>query len=138
MIKELVENNYIRTKQTIYNWLKQYWRYGQQKIALLPNYDNRGGRGTSKKAGEKKRGTPKKRKELFGEGKNIVPEMQQKIKIGYVKHYVKSQKKTQKQAYYDFYMKTFLEYKILMEWIMLFLINMSFSSFDQFVYWGKN
>lgn len=35
MIKELVENKHIRTKQTIYNWLKKYWRYGQQKNAFF-------------------------------------------------------------------------------------------------------
>ncbi|MEB9672725.1 MULTISPECIES: DDE-type integrase/transposase/recombinase [Bacillus cereus group] len=138
MIKELVENHHIRTKQTIYTWLKQYWRYGQQKIALSPNYNNRGGRGTNKKAGEKKRGTPKKAKELFGEGKNIVPEMQEKIKIGYVKHYVKSQKKTQKQAYYDFLYENFSRVQNIngMDYIVLNQHEF-FPSFDQFIYWGK-
>ncbi|MDA2093781.1 Mu transposase C-terminal domain-containing protein [Bacillus cereus] len=138
MINELVKNNHMPTKQTIYNWLKKYWRYGQQKNSLLPNFDNRGGRGKNKKVGEKKRGAPKKAKELFGEGKNIVPEMQEKIKKGYVKHYVKSQKKTLKQAYYDFLYENFSKMQNI-NGIDHIVLNQHefFPSFDQFKYWGK-
>ncbi|ASM55283.1 hypothetical protein PNIG_a3382 [Pseudoalteromonas nigrifaciens] len=39
--------------------LMQYWRYGQDKMALLPAYNNSGGFGTDKKPTDKPLGSPK-------------------------------------------------------------------------------
>lgn len=48
-------NTYV---QNIYRLLNLYWQYGQERNALLPSYKNSGGRGKSRIAGEKKRGSP--------------------------------------------------------------------------------
>ena len=47
---------------SIYRALNIYWKFGQDKSALLPSYCNSGGKGTSRKAGEVKRGKPIKSK----------------------------------------------------------------------------
>jgi putative transposase len=44
--------------QNIYRALNLYWKYGQERNALLPSYKNSGGRGKSRVAGVKKRGSP--------------------------------------------------------------------------------
>ncbi|MEZ9131632.1 DDE-type integrase/transposase/recombinase [Vibrio breoganii] len=48
-------NTYV---QNLYRVLNLYWKYGQEKNALLPSYKNSGGRGKSRVAGTKKRGSP--------------------------------------------------------------------------------
>lgn len=58
----------------VYMYLRRYWQRGKHKNALLPNYENCGGRGKVKKAGEKKRGRPRKFLSILGEGKNIMSE----------------------------------------------------------------
>uniref|UniRef100_UPI001E4A4C2B hypothetical protein n=1 Tax=Rheinheimera faecalis TaxID=2901141 RepID=UPI001E4A4C2B len=44
--------------QNIYRVLNLYWKYGQDRNALLPSYKNSGGRGKSRIAGKLKRGSP--------------------------------------------------------------------------------
>ncbi|ELW7388071.1 transposase [Yersinia enterocolitica] len=44
--------------QNIYRILNQYWRFGQDRNALIPAYKNSGGVGQSRVADEKKRGFP--------------------------------------------------------------------------------
>ncbi|WP_072671247.1 DDE-type integrase/transposase/recombinase [Vibrio injensis] len=48
-------NTYV---QNIYRSLNLYWKYGQERNALLPSYKNSGGRGKSRVAGATKRGSP--------------------------------------------------------------------------------
>lgn len=48
-------NTYV---QNIYRALNLYWKYGQERNALLPSYKNSGGRGKSRVAGVTKRGSP--------------------------------------------------------------------------------
>ncbi|MBF4307873.1 transposase, partial [Vibrio anguillarum] len=48
-------NTYV---QNIYRALNLYWKYGQERNALLPSYKNSGGRGKSRVAGVAKRGSP--------------------------------------------------------------------------------
>lgn len=48
-------NTYV---QSIYRILNLYWRYGQERNALLPSYQNSGGRGKSRISGNVKRGSP--------------------------------------------------------------------------------
>lgn len=48
-------NTYV---QNVYRALNLYWKYGQERNALLPSYKNSGGRGKSRIAGEIKRGSP--------------------------------------------------------------------------------
>ncbi|WP_394245204.1 transposase [Vibrio astriarenae] len=44
--------------QNVYRALNLYWKYAQERNALLPAYKNSGGRGKSRVAGEIKRGSP--------------------------------------------------------------------------------
>jgi hypothetical protein len=44
---------------TVNSLLRKYWRGGQTKDALVPDYDKRGGRNKNKRAGEMKRGAPR-------------------------------------------------------------------------------
>ncbi|MCR9365235.1 transposase [Vibrio antiquarius] len=48
-------NTYV---QNIYRALNLYWKYGQERNALLPSYKNSGGRGKTRAAGKVKRGSP--------------------------------------------------------------------------------
>ena len=59
------------TKKTVYFYLRRYWQRSQTKNALLPDYGKSGGRGKSKVVGEKKRGRPRKRPEIRGNGINV-------------------------------------------------------------------
>lgn len=46
------------TEQTIYRYLRKYWQYGQTRNALLPAYEQCGGKGKERKGGERKLGRP--------------------------------------------------------------------------------
>lgn len=48
-------NTYV---QNVYRALNLYWKFGQERNALLPSYQNSGGRGKSRIAGTIKRGSP--------------------------------------------------------------------------------
>jgi len=45
---------------TFHRYLKIYWKYGKTKNAFIPKYENCGGPGKQRKAGEIKRGRPSK------------------------------------------------------------------------------
>lgn len=50
-----IHNTYV---QKIYRNLNLYWKYGQERNALLPSYKNSGGKGKPRIAGKIKRGSP--------------------------------------------------------------------------------
>lgn len=74
LVKSVMKKFGISSKNTVYKYLRRYWQRGKSKNALLPNYENCGGEGKVKKAGEKKRGRPRKFLSILGEGKNIISE----------------------------------------------------------------
>lgn len=135
MINELIEKGYV--KSTIYRWLRRYWRYGQNKNVLIGNYEMCGGKGKDKKLGEKKVGTPRKRKLVRGNGQNVTEDIKVKIKAAYTKYYVNGNS-TFEQAYIgfldDYFSTTIIvgseERRILRNDIVQLSLN-------QFVYWGK-
>ena len=49
------------TKQTVYRWFRRYWQFGKCKNSLSGRYDLCGGKGKSRKAGDKKLGAPRTR-----------------------------------------------------------------------------
>ena len=57
LVKAAVERTKL-TKTTIYKYLRRYWQGGQTKNALLPYFDQCGGKGQERKSGERKRGRP--------------------------------------------------------------------------------
>ncbi|MBD2498897.1 DDE-type integrase/transposase/recombinase [Nostoc sp. FACHB-280] len=57
-------------KPTIYQFLRWYWQRGQKPNALLPNYDNCGGKG-KRRSSTKKLGAPSKGNKLKGKPSGI-------------------------------------------------------------------
>ncbi|MEP0885455.1 Mu transposase C-terminal domain-containing protein [Trichocoleus sp. ST-U3] len=76
-------------ERTIYQYLRRFWQRGKCKNALLPDYINSGGKGKQRKAGEKKRGRPRKYGEEpeIGIGINITEEDKRIFRIAINKFY---------------------------------------------------
>ncbi|EEL47916.1 HMG-I and HMG-Y, DNA-binding [Bacillus cereus Rock3-44] len=73
ILKPYIEQGH--TKPTLYKLLRMYWKNGQNKGAIVPNYKNCGGKGKEKILGHMKVGRPKKDKEIHGEGINITQQV---------------------------------------------------------------
>jgi hypothetical protein len=48
------------TLKTVYKYLRKFWQRGKIKNSLLPDYENSGAAGKERKAGEQKRGQPRR------------------------------------------------------------------------------
>ncbi|MCD9085818.1 Mu transposase C-terminal domain-containing protein [Stenotrophomonas sp. SY1] len=74
------------TKALAYLYLRRFWQRGMTANALLPDYEKSGGRGKTRKAGESKRGRPRK----FGNqmGVNVTPDMRKVFSVAYSRYYV--------------------------------------------------
>jgi hypothetical protein len=59
LIKETAMKHGV-TVTVIYKYLRKFWQRGKVKNALLPDYENSGAAGKERKAGEKKRGRPRR------------------------------------------------------------------------------
>ena len=59
LIKEAARKHGV-TVTVVYKYLRRFWQRGKVKNALLPDYENSGAPGKERKAGEKKRGKPRK------------------------------------------------------------------------------
>lgn len=90
-------NLFSLSERSIYEYLKRYWQRGQTKNALLPDYHNCGGSGKEKKAGEKKRGRPKK--EYKGKGINVDEETKRIFKLAIKKFYYTTTQNSLTTAY---------------------------------------
>ena len=73
------------TTAQVYVYLRRYWQRGMTVNALLPDYEKSGGRGKTRKAGEKKRGRPRK----YGKqkGTNVTPDMRKVFSVAYDRYY---------------------------------------------------
>jgi transposase InsO family protein len=69
---------------SLYRYLRRFWKRGQTKYALLPDYKNCGAPGTERLPGEAKRGRPHNLTKIDGHerGKNIGPEDKRLIQLG--------------------------------------------------------
>lgn len=79
------------SRGTAYNILRRFWKRGMTKLALTPNFADRGGKGKAKGSGSKKRGRPGK----WGAGINITEEIQEQMREALNKYYYKKAKKTE-------------------------------------------
>lgn len=73
------------SNKTVYKYLRRYWQRGKHKNALLPDYKNR--RIQEKQATGKKRGRPKKYKDIVGEGVNVDEETKRIFRVALNKFY---------------------------------------------------
>lgn len=76
-----------KIKSVIYSYLRQYWKRGKVKNALLPDYRNSGGRGKERILGSNKTGRPRKFSGVAGEGINVTDEIKQIFQVSIKKYY---------------------------------------------------
>lgn len=89
------------SKPTIYHYLRKYWRGGQTKNALVPEFDLRGGRGKAKSSGERKRGRPPRRTRTMIDdvGINVDDPVREKFRRGIRLFYETGKERSFKDAY---------------------------------------
>ena len=95
IIKQIVEryNNGKNEKKliekTVYTLMRRYWQRGKNESALLPDYENSGGKGKRKTPGDKKRGRPKiySHDEAIGNGINITDKDKKLFRLAIARFY---------------------------------------------------
>lgn len=92
----------------LYRQLFRYWQRGMSKNALIPDYELSGGKGKQRRAGEKKRGRPKK-SALSTEGINITEAVRGVICRAIKEFYFQPEKRTLRQVYQLMLQKYFSE-----------------------------
>lgn len=78
------------TKTLIYGYLRRYWQRGMTANALLPDTDNCGGPGKIRKAGDKKRGRP--RKYGIQVGINVTTEIRRVFSVAFDRYFASTKK----------------------------------------------
>lgn len=73
-IKE-ISKKYSVSELSIIGYLKRYWEKGKTPNALLPLYNNCGGKGKERESSELKRGRPRENPQIEGEGVNVTEEI---------------------------------------------------------------
>lgn len=127
-----------RSNVTIYKDLRRYWQGGQKPNALLPHFDNSGGRG-KERTSNKKLGRPSERSKLGQiDGINVTNEIKNII-IRYAKLFYEKEGKTLKDAYQGMLEAAFSKLEINNEGIKIPIL---FSeehrpTYMQFCYWYK-
>lgn len=113
------------SKKTILKYLKRYWKRGMTKTALLPDFQNCGGRGKEKSDSTVKRGRP--RKSVGTQGINIDEETKKVFRLVKRRFYEKKNNASLRFAYEqmikEFYKKELKECPELLP------------TYKQFVYW---
>lgn len=90
--------------RAVYRSLRDYWRYGLTKNALIPLRTEQGGPGKERINGDEKRGRPITKSHFgfdHGIGINISQEDKNRIKKGYKKYYASPDEKSLKKAFED-------------------------------------
>lgn len=79
LIKKEMDNTG-KTKRLFYKYMTQYWQRGKIKNALLPDYQNSGGKGNEKEF-TVKTGRPRKFRQIIGEGIVITSEIKRIFEV---------------------------------------------------------
>lgn len=98
LVKE-ASRNFGISEKTIYKYLRRFWQRGKNKNALLPDFKNIGGKGHEKKITDKKRGRPRKFKDIVGEGVNVDEKTKRIFSIALNKFYFTKKGNSLKTAY---------------------------------------
>lgn len=96
--------------RAIYRYLRRYWQKGQKGNALLPDYQNSGGRGKTRLPGEKKRGRPRKHTDNFG--LNITEDIRKTFRVAVSRYYMKNKRFSMKDCYLNMLKDFFVEKRI--------------------------
>ena len=86
-----------KTMTTLHRYLKQFWKNGKTKNAFLPGYQNCGGGGKDRSAGDSKRGRPRQHGE--SSGRNVDDETKRIFEQAIKKYYHNRNGYTLKDAY---------------------------------------
>lgn len=122
-----------------YNGLKniliKYFKGNQTKYSLLPNYYRCGSRGETRKAGDKKRGRPRKNGE--NAGVNIDESISKKFQSGLNRYYYNERNNSLKMTY-ELTLKDFFTEEIVNEnGVKISLLSNSIPTYHQFLYWYR-
>ena len=88
-----------KSDRVIYKYLTKYWQRGKVINALLPDYENSGGKGKSKTIGEKKLGRPRKNAYHIGQGINVDEDTKKVFRVAINNFYETEKKNTFIDAY---------------------------------------
>ncbi len=130
----------LATRPTLYLYLRRYWQRGQTPNALLPDYENSGGKGKTRQAcADKKRGRPRK----YGDmpGINVTEEIRQVFRVSVTRYYATQTKFTLRGAYDQMIADFFCDHTIDHESGLVThsqnvdMAVRGFPSFWQFSYW---
>lgn len=104
IIKELQDQKISHTY--VYKQLRKFWQRGKVKNALLPDYQDSGGKGKSKTLGEKKIGRPRKDRHVIGDGVNVDEETLKIFRTA-IKKYDLNEKEMPLTTVYELMIKDF-------------------------------
>ncbi|SDN50056.1 Mu transposase, C-terminal [Psychrobacillus sp. OK028] len=99
-------NRTSKSKGLYYKHLKQFWKRGKTKNALLPDYQNSGGKGKEKTFTDKKNGRPRKFAAVIGEGIIITDEIKRIFEVS-VKRFYHTTKKNPLSTTFNLMLKTY-------------------------------
>lgn len=123
--------------RTVYRALRDYWRYGLSKNALIPLRTHQGAPGKERSEGTEKKGRPTNNSAFgfsFATGINITESDKTKIKKGYTKYYANGKSQSISSAYNDtlneFYADKIREAEVTGTFPLV-------PSERQFKYWGE-
>lgn len=128
-----------RAKRLIYGYLRRYWQGGQTKNALLPHFDQCGGKGKEHAVSERKRGRPSAIGRASGQstGVNVDAEMREHFRRGIKAFYESREKRPLTAAYQLTLEKYFHKGYELRDGVLVPLLPPAdeLPTFDQFRYW---
>lgn len=139
MIRAKIEETGVSEKRII-RYLKKYWQCGYNNC-LTPEYYKFGALGVQKKAGDKKRGRPKKNAENGNVGINIDDRIKLIFAKGLKKYYLKSNKLTLVRTYEMILKEYFNDGTTTNDGVEVPLLKSTneIPTFGQFAYWySKN
>lgn len=95
-----------KSKGLYYKYLKQFWKRGKTKNALLPDYQNSGGKGIEKTFTDSKNGSKRKFSNIIGEGIIITDEIKRIFEVS-VKRFYHTTKKNPLSTTFNLMLKTY-------------------------------
>jgi hypothetical protein len=137
LVRQAAERFGLSEKQ-IGRILKRYWSRGKTKLAVLPDFANRGGRGKERRQAARKRGRPKKFDSIYAEI-NVSEDVKKIFRIALDKYYFKANRPSLRWAYEQMLKEYFSEDRKLDNGVELPVIESgtAIPSFPQFRYWFR-
>lgn len=125
------------SERTIYKYLQRYFQRGMNRNALLPDFDNCGGKSKEKKNGMRKRGRPKRFNDIVGEGINITDDIKRIFRIALNRYYYTNRQNPLTVTYQLMIRDFFSEEFKIQNSVRIPIIKPigEIPSFNQFKYW---